>query len=203
MGKVYAAARRGDVVQLAKLLDRGADPNESGDEHGTTALTTAAFQGHLEAVRLLLERGADIDRSNKFGARPLFVAATNARLGVISLLLKAGASLSVEADSGLTAFMEAARSTPETVRVFLKHGVDVNVVSSKGFTALQCAAINGSHGAAVIPLLLDAGADPTYRDSRGRTAKDLALERGREKNAAVLDAHIPSPRSNHSPREGT
>jgi len=203
MGKVYAAARRGDVAQLAKLLDRGADPNDSGDEHGTTALTTAAFQGHLDAVRLLLERGADIDRPNKFGARPLFVAATNARPQVISFLLKAGASLSAEADGGLTAFMEAARSTPDTVRVFLRHGVDVNAVSSKGYTALQCAAINELHGPAIIPLLLDAGADPAYRDSQGRTAKDLALERGREKNAAVLDAYMPSPRSNHSLREGT
>jgi hypothetical protein len=34
--------------------------------------------------------------------------------------------------------------------------------------------------------------------SRTGTAKDLALERGREKNAAVLDAHMPSPLSDCS-----
>jgi ankyrin repeat protein len=203
MGRLYAAARRGDIAQVSALIDRGADPNEAGDEHGTTAMTTASFLGHVEVVRLLLERGADIDRPNKFGARPLFSAANNAKLRVIQVLLKAGASLSVESDDGLTAFMHAATSTPETVRMFLKHGVDVNAVSSKGYTALQCAAINDLHGPAIIPLLLEAGADPAYRDGQGRTAKDLALERGRKKNAAVLDAHMPSLRSDHSPTEGT
>lgn len=190
MGKLYAAARCGDVAQISALLDRGADPNESGDEHGTTALTIAAYQGHVEAVRLLLDRGAEVDLPNEFGSRPLFVAATNAKVRVISMLLNAGASLTVEADGGLTPFMKAAKSTPETVRAFLKHGVDVNAVSSKGYTALQCAAINDLYGPIIIPLLLDAGADPAYRDSQGRTAKDLALERGREKNVTALDAYM-------------
>ena len=188
MGKLYTAAKCGDVAQVLELLDSGADPNEAGDEHGTTAMTTASFLGHVEVVRLLLERGADIDRPNKFGARPLFSAANNAKLRVIQELLKAGASLSVESADGLTAFMHAATSTPETVRAFLKYDVDVNAVSSTGYTALQCAAINELHGLAILPLLLDAGADPTHRDSHGRTAKDFALERGREKNAALLDA---------------
>jgi ankyrin repeat protein len=190
MGKLYDAAKRGDVARVTALLDRGADPNESGDEHGTTALTIAAFLGHLDVVRALLARGADVDRPNKFGSRPIFTAVTNAKLRVIGALLDAGASLSVEADDGLTPVMEAARSTPETLRLLIERGADVNGVSSKGYTALQCAALNDAHGPENLRLLLHAGADPSTRNTKGQTARDLALERGRGANAAILDAFV-------------
>lgn len=84
--------------------------------------------------------------------------------------------------------MDAASGTPEAVRVFLEHGVDVNARSSKGYSALECAAINRTHGPAILRMLLEAGADPTHRDSQERTARDLAVERGAIENVPVLDA---------------
>lgn len=190
MGNLYNAAKRGDAARVSALLDRGADPNDTGDEHGTTALTIAAFLGHIDVVRALISRGADVDRPNSFGSRPIFTAVTNAKLRVIGALLDAGASLNVEAVDGLTPVMEAARSTPETLRLLIQRGADVNVVSSKGFTALQCAALNDAHGPENLRLLLQAGADPTTRNAKGQTARDLALERGRAANAALLDALV-------------
>lgn len=183
MSPLYAAARRGDVSAVAAVLDAGADPDGPGDDHGTTALTVAAFQGHVDVVRLLLARGADIDRS-----QPLAAAARNERTGIISLLLDAGASLTAEGTDGLTAFMAAASMSPRTVRAFLNRSgvLDVNAVSSKGITALHIAAINSRHGPDIVRLLLDAGADPMQRDAAGRTPIDLAIERGRAENARAL-----------------
>ncbi len=196
MGKLYDAAQRGDVTAVATLLGRGADPNETGDDDGTTALIAAAFLGHVDVVRLLVERGAEIDRPNAHGSRALGAAARNAKGRVIAHLLKAGASLTAEAESGATAFMDAAIGPPHVVRVFLEHGVDVNAVSSKGYTALHCAARNDLYGPEVIRLLLDAGADPSRRDARGRTPRDLAAELGRTRNVEVLDAAgVPGDRS--------
>ncbi len=188
MSSLYAAAVRGDVAKVTAILDEGGDPNQPCDDEGTTALTVAAFQGHVGVVRLLLDRGADIDRPNKHGSRPLAAAARNARSQIITMLLRAGASLTAEGAGATTAFMEAASGSPHAVRAFLAHGVDVNAVSSKGYTALQCAAINGTHGPEVIRLLLDAGADIAFRDHQGLTARDLAVQRARVANVAVLDA---------------
>ena len=49
--------RDGNVAAIAQLLDGGADV-EATDDAGKTPLSAAAAGGHVEAVRLLLERGA-------------------------------------------------------------------------------------------------------------------------------------------------
>jgi len=45
---------------VALLLEAGADPN-AHDARGRTALGDAAERGHLEAVRILVEAGANLD----------------------------------------------------------------------------------------------------------------------------------------------
>jgi ankyrin repeat protein len=79
-----AAARTGRPGPLKALLERGAkvDP---------TALPWAAAEGHAEAVRLLLQAGADRTRRMSGGFTPLLLAARNGRLDVVRLLLEAGA----------------------------------------------------------------------------------------------------------------
>src|SRR5688500_12809613 len=55
------AASAGDVGKVTRLLDRGVDVNyHSKDKQATgrTALIEAAIEGHLDVVRLLVERGA-------------------------------------------------------------------------------------------------------------------------------------------------
>jgi uncharacterized protein len=53
------AARNGNVAALRVLLDHKADPNLKENLRGTTALMWAVEQSHPEAVKLLIERGAD------------------------------------------------------------------------------------------------------------------------------------------------
>jgi uncharacterized protein len=70
-----------------------------------TPLHFAAQSLHPEAVRLLIDAGADIEARNNFGATPLFVAFANARnddRGVIGLLLDAGADLDAENAAGIS-----------------------------------------------------------------------------------------------------
>lgn len=52
------AAEEGDTAKLRELLDGGA-PVDERYFHGQTALMVAATHGHLEAVQLLINRGAD------------------------------------------------------------------------------------------------------------------------------------------------
>jgi ankyrin repeat protein len=188
------AIERGDTAAVALMLDNGLDPNLAVDEHDTSALTLAAFQGHVALVGELLRRGAEIDRPNMHGSRPLGAATRNGKLEVIRALLQAGASPTSEATGGNSAFLDAAAGAPQVVEVFLAHGVNVNGFSSKGYTALHNAARNVPHGPGVIRLLLAAGAAPSLEDAAGRTPRDVAVELGLAVNAAALHGAGPSQR---------
>ncbi len=64
------AARRGDLAQATTLLDAGADHN-AVDARSQTAAHYAAMNGHLEIVRLLRGRGADLDMRDHNGLTPV------------------------------------------------------------------------------------------------------------------------------------
>ena len=63
------AAVRGDLAQATTLLDAGADHN-AVDGQSRTAALYAAGNGHLEIVRLLRGRGADLDKRESNGWTP-------------------------------------------------------------------------------------------------------------------------------------
>eukprot|EP00731_Ephydatia_muelleri_P000708 Em0001g708a len=51
------AARRGDLEEMVRLLNQGADIN-GADKYGLTALMWASLRGHMDCVKELLEKGA-------------------------------------------------------------------------------------------------------------------------------------------------
>ncbi len=60
------AARIGDADLVARLLKAGADPNKTSDA-GNSPLMEAAARGHLEAMKALLDAGAEPEAKNKWG----------------------------------------------------------------------------------------------------------------------------------------
>ena len=70
----------------------GANPNQPV-ETGNTALSTAAFHGQLDVMRLLLQKGGKVNATNEDGNTPLHVAAFMGRTEIVQLLLAKGASI--------------------------------------------------------------------------------------------------------------
>ncbi len=70
---LHDAAGGGDVAEVKKFLDNGAD-TEAKDEYGFTALHEAAGRGHGDIVKVLLEYGADTEARTKNGRTPCDVA---------------------------------------------------------------------------------------------------------------------------------
>ena len=72
------AARIGNKDDLAVLckLWKGDSVINEGDTIGTTALHTAASNGHKECVQMLLDAGADIHLKNIYGQAPFSKAKT-------------------------------------------------------------------------------------------------------------------------------
>jgi len=104
-GDLIWAARHGDVATIRNLAARGVDLDASPtvdlkfvfpdfDHRGRTALQHAVVKDQVDAVRVLLEWGADPD-AQQSGATPLFIAATKTDLTMFRLLLDAGADVNV------------------------------------------------------------------------------------------------------------
>jgi ankyrin repeat protein len=90
-----------NVAEVEARLAGGDDPN-CGDRLGFTPLHLTAHAGALETARVLLDRGAEVDRANHFGNTPLFVAvfSSRGRGELIALLRERGADPSLVNKSG-------------------------------------------------------------------------------------------------------
>lgn len=91
------AARKGDVGAVKKLLDEGVDVNTKF-RYDVTALIYACDHGHLDVVKVLLERGADMSaRDTFYGLTPLAIATAPAQqkkavhTEIAALLIEKGA----------------------------------------------------------------------------------------------------------------
>jgi ankyrin repeat protein len=117
----WRAAYFGHVEELRAILDQGFDVNESG-----TLLDTAAEEGHIDVVQLLVGRGARLDTTQGLGT-----------------------ALHAAAYHGQT----------EIIRYLISKGADPNALESRNYTPLYWAAENGHFEA--VRALLDNGADPS------------------------------------------
>jgi ankyrin repeat protein len=87
---VFDLARAGDDERLAAYLDGGV-PVDLTDADGNTLVMLAAYNGRAGTVRLLAERGADVNRVNDRGQTPLAGAVFKADTEVVRALRGAGA----------------------------------------------------------------------------------------------------------------
>lgn len=84
------------------LLSSGADIYMTDKKNGATALHPAAFNGNLSTVKLLLSKGADINRRDSNKVTPLFAAAIGRHQEVVRILLEKGADPNATNKDGLT-----------------------------------------------------------------------------------------------------
>ena len=92
---LFMACTNGDAPMIEALLKAGADA-KSVKSNGTTALMTAAASGSAEAVKVLIEHGADINAKEAvYGQTALMFAAALNRDSVIKVLMEHGAEANV------------------------------------------------------------------------------------------------------------
>jgi len=85
------AVRRGDLAGVRAALDAGV-PVDTPFRYERTALSFATARGHVEIVRLLLERGADPNKKDSFyAATPFRWAVNEGHVEIVRLLLDKGA----------------------------------------------------------------------------------------------------------------
>ena len=88
--ELWAAAREGSVDRVRKALDAGA-PVDAGNRYQATALMFASDRGHAEVIRLLIERGADVNKQDTFyRMRAVNLAMQNGHEAAVTILLDKG-----------------------------------------------------------------------------------------------------------------
>ena len=113
---------------------------EARNAEDESPLMMAALRGHVDAVRALIARDADI---NKTGWTPLHYAATGTQPQqpeIIALLLEHHAFIDAASPNGTTPLMMAAfYGTPEAVKLLIEAGADIGMRNQRGMTALDFA----------------------------------------------------------------
>jgi ankyrin repeat protein len=99
---IHAAARDGDVTQVAADLAQNPGDLNLPDDAGLTPLHLATSSCHTNVVALLLDKGARIDSAEKDGATPLHFAAQEGCLDAVRLLLDRDANVNARDKQGRT-----------------------------------------------------------------------------------------------------
>lgn len=120
--RLYYAATTNDLDEVKMLIESGmADVNASNPAEGATALHGASYEGSLECVRYLLEKGANVNLSDDDGWTPLHAAVCGKKRKCVDLLLKASCDPFAETLDGLTPFQMAIEmGSDKLLRQFVK-----------------------------------------------------------------------------------
>ena len=179
--------------------------------HGTwMPIHSASTHGYVDdahrIVQRLIKGGARIDSPSPLGAQPIHLAAIYGWLPVLSTLLDRGADVNARtramsdtvwrlsapahaqrAHRQTPLMIAAQEGTTAAARLLLERGATVGLRDSFGSTALHAAASAWwNENTEFVSLLLEAGADPSARNSRDRTPHDLATTAGYTASAELL-----------------
>ena len=178
---LFAAAAAGDAAAVRALIARQAWPDER-DAYARTPLHVAAYGGHQNVMRALVEAGADPNALERDRYDIVTIAAVANDLPTLKVALELGARAgNVTSRYDGTALIAAAHlGHVEIVRTLIRAGAPLDHVNNLGWTALIESIVLGDGGprhTETLKALVGAGANVNLADREGRTP--LALARGR------------------------
>jgi ankyrin repeat protein len=143
---IFAAAIQGDCAQLETLLSANRSLTSAVSADGWTPLHLAAFFGKIDALRLLLNKGAEVNArsTNAMQNMALHAAAAGKHADAVKVLIDHGATANARQHGGWTALHAAAQNNDmESARVLMQNGADVQTRADNNQTALDLALTKG------------------------------------------------------------
>jgi ankyrin repeat protein len=184
--ELISATRAQDARAVAKILKAHPTLVTAKDQGGSTALHHAAGFGNIETVKLLLDKGSEINAKNERDSTPLhWAVASEAKT---RLLLERGAAVNARQTDGRTPLYNviSMENHDDVVRLLLKHGADPNLATANENTPLMVAAGRGDVEA--LNLLIENKTNLNARNGAGATALiNAALSRNPEAVKLLLD----------------
>lgn len=169
-GTLHSAAYFGDQTvfrKLLRLMDNRSEPVDLHDESGMCAVHWASIRGHEACVRIVIDRGADVDVPNSGLNTPLLLAVSKGYDSIARLLLDKGAdpfarnARDQDAVTMAVLYGHSSKGLPWVLQLLNSRGADLSKADVSGATPLHmCAAKNLARP---VRMLVDAGADVNCR----------------------------------------
>lgn len=188
---LFAAAAAGDAAEVRAQLARKATAGER-DAYGRTPLHVAAYGGHQNVMRLLVQAGADPNVLERDRYDIVTIAAVANDLPTLKVALELGARAgNVTSRYDGTALIAAAHlGHAEIVRTLIRAGAPLDHVNNLGWTALIESIVLGDGGprhTETLRALVEAGANVNLADRDGRTPLALARRHGYGRMVGILE----------------
>jgi photosystem II stability/assembly factor-like uncharacterized protein len=139
---LHEAAARGRTNDIAEVLAKGVDINDRAP-NGDTALHWIARVAPIDSrlnIAFLLQKGADINATNRWGRTPLHEAVIESHMYVIELLLKGGANINATDNYQRTPLQLAVIARKKGAENHLRvAGADATIKDRFGLTAADIA----------------------------------------------------------------
>jgi ankyrin repeat protein len=215
---LFDAIKGGRVDEVRELIQNDASLKQAKDASGASAILAAAYNMKPDVVNALLELGAPVDifeasvlgkveriqeiltgnpaRVSEHapdGFTPVALAAFFSQPAAAKALIAAGADVNAAAKNPLKVqalHAAVAGRNLEIVRAILEAGGNPNAQQQAGFRPMHEA--GGNANRALAELLLRHGADPSLTNDDGKSAIDLAREKGQAEFADWLETRRPA-----------
>ncbi|XP_040834267.1 SH3 and multiple ankyrin repeat domains protein 1 isoform X1 [Ochotona curzoniae] len=177
----------GTSDKVARLLDKGLDPNYHDSDSGETPLTLAAqTEGSVEVIRTLCLGGAHIDFRARDGMTALHKAACARHCLALTALLDLGGSPNYKDRRGLTPLFHTAMvgGDPRCCELLLYNRAQLGVADENGWQEIHQACQHGH--SQHLEHLLFYGAEPGAQNASGNTALHICALYNKETCARIL-----------------
>lgn len=181
--KLLRACAAGKQDEVEAILKEQPMMTSFKDYDGRTPLHVAASEGRLALLKLLLDHGAIVNRSDRWGGSPLDDAMRHRHSECTKLLCAHGARLG-SSDHNAAIILAASRGDLQAINALIQEGVQVNGCDYDGRTALHLACSEGHSN--VIGALIAAGASVNSKDRWGAYPMDDACRKGNPECERIL-----------------
>ncbi|XP_013863626.1 ankyrin repeat and SAM domain-containing protein 3 isoform X2 [Austrofundulus limnaeus] len=194
---LHTACSIGQYDVVAECIKKGEVNLDAKNIGGWSPLMYAAYIGHDNIANLLLEAGVDVNATTSKGLTPLMLAASCGNESIAYFLLQQGADLELKDYRGWTALFHCTSTGhQQMVKFLLDNNADATVKEpGSGFTPLMEAAASGHE--IIVQYLLDHKVKVDDRNSKGESARALAMIYGYTKIVSLIDSRSPRNKPGH------
>ncbi len=188
---LHAAAHKGDLAQIEKLVAAKADLN-AREAHGRTPIHVAAFARQREAIRALAKAGANLNllENDRYDGITIASVADDEETLRTLISLGASAKLTTSRYDGTALIAAAHLGHDGVVKQLIAAGAPLDHVNNLHWTAVIESIVLGNGGPRhqeTLRALIAAGANLQLTDRQGNTPLQLARSRGYKEMVQMLE----------------